>query len=383
MKHLSTTLVSKGLATKSIIVATAVLAAIAIPVQMSQTVFADKYDDQIAAIQRQINSYQGESSRLAQKSDTLERKVAILQNQQNSIQAQLDKSEARYNQLVKDIAANEKKIAENREGLGETLADIYVDDSISPLEMLASSDNIGDYVDKQEYRSSIRDNLTQTIENIKQLKKKLEKQKAEVTNVISDQKSQRSTLIAKKNERAKLLADTRGKESAYQKLISKGKSAQNDLASQQRAAIAERLAQTGVSGQASAGDPGRGGYPNNLYNAPLDALVDPWGMYNRECVSYTAWKVYQKRGHMPYWGGNGHAFQWPGMADGASISRGSTPRVGSVGVMSASPYGHVVWVESINANGTINISQMNEQVTGEYSERYNVNPATYYTYIYF
>ena len=111
-------------------------------------------------------------------------------------------------------------------------------------------------------------------------------------------------------------------------------------------------------------------------------------MYNRECVSYVAWKVYQKNGHMPYWGGSGNANQWPGNAQAAHISTGSTPKAKSAGVISAGVYGHIVWVESVNGDGTINISQYNELNAGgpgwgNYSERYNVDPSTYDTYIYF
>lgn len=373
----------RQLLTKSMLVTAALAVAFAAPLQLTQESYADKYDEQIAAIQRQIDGYQAEANQLAGEADTLERKIALLRNQEATIQAQINKSQSEYDQLSAEITANEQLIEEKREALGETIADIYVDDEVTPLEMLASSETIGDYVDKQEYRSAIRDELVNTIEVIRELQAKLEKQKIEVARILEDQKGQRTALAAKRSERQSLLAETRGKESAYKNLIADGKSEQQKLAAQQRAAIAAQLAAAGVSGQAVAGDPNMGGYPRNLYNAPLDALVDPWGMYNRECVSYTAWKVYQKNGYMPYWGGVGHAYQWPGNADRSGIPRGSTPRVGSVGVMAAAPYGHVVWVESINANGTINISQFNESVTGHYSERYNVNPATYYTYIYF
>lgn len=392
MKQTPTASVSKNLRararrrfwTKTVLVAVALTVAVGAPLQLTQEKsYADKYDEQIAAIQRQIDGYQSEASELASEADTLERKIALLRNQEATIQAQIEKSEKQYNKLVADIKANEQLIENNREALGETIANIFVDDEVTPLEMLASSDSIGDYVDKQEYRASIRDTLVDTIDEIRTLQAKLEDQKVQVEEVLEDQKNQRSALSAKRSERSALLAETRGKESTYKSLIAEGKSEQQKLAAQQRAAIAAQLAAAGVSGQAVAGDPNMGGYPRNLYNAPLDALVDPWGMYNRECVSYTAWKVYQKNGHMPYWGGIGHAYQWPGNADRTGIPRGSTPRVGSVGVMAAAPYGHVVWVESVNADGTINISQFNESVTGHYSERYNVNPATYYTYIYF
>ena len=55
--------------------------------------------------------------------------------------------------------------------------------------------------------------------------------------------------------------------------------------------------------------------------------------------------------------------------------------------MSVGSYGHIVWVESVNGDGTINISQYNEWLPnggwGQYSERYHVSPSTYDTYIYF
>jgi peptidoglycan DL-endopeptidase CwlO len=392
MKRMSTAPVSsllrarsrRSMLAKSLLMTAALVVAVGAPLQMTQEKsYADKYDEQIAAIQRQIDSYQSEASNLATQADTLERKIAILRNQEATIQAQIDKSQKQYNKVVAEIEANKQRIEENREALGETIANIYVDDEVTPLELLASSDSIGDYVDKQEYRAAIRDNLVETIDEIRDLQAKLEKQELELAQILEDQKNQRSVLAAKRSERSAILAETRGKESAYNSLIAQGKSEQDKLAAQQRAAIAAQLAASGVSGQAVAGDPNMGGYPRNLYNAPRGALVDPWGMYNRECVSYTAWRVYQKNGSMPYWGGVGNAYEWPGNADRAGIPRGSTPRPGSVGVMAGGPWGHVVWVESVNANGTINISQFNEGVTGHYSERYNVNPATYYTYIYF
>lgn len=389
MNKRSTTPALKPLAAKSLIVASAVIAVLGVPLQMtSRPVFADEYDDKINAIQKQIDGYQSEASKLAGEAKTLENQLAVLGNQKATIQAQLDESAAKHDKLKTDIAANEKKLASNKDGLGEIIADLYVDDKISPLEMLASSSSIGDYVDKQEQRSSVRDNMTKTIDNIKRIKADLEKQKIEIERVIKDQEGQKAALVAKEAERNKLLADTRGQESAYNQLMSEGKSQQDQLRSQQQAAIAAAMRAAGIAGGGAVAGNGGGGYPSNLASAPLDALVDPWGMYNRECVSYTAWKVYQKTGYMPYWGGRGHAYQWPANADAAGIPRGSIPRVGSVGVIYGGPFGHVVWVEGVNADGTINISQYNEvnnaaPYPGMYSERFNVPASAFATYIYF
>ena len=120
--------------------------------------------------------------------------------------------------MTADIAANEKSIATNQDVLGDTIASLYVDGKISTLEMLASSKNIGEYVDKQEYQSSVRDTLTKTINDIKKTKKQLEQQKAAVERNLEDQKAQREVLAQKEAEQASLVAQTRGEEAAYHNL---------------------------------------------------------------------------------------------------------------------------------------------------------------------
>ena len=381
----------RGRAIKFTLIFTAVLLAVGVPMHMTNTssVYADKYDEMIAAIQEQRDEYDARAAELAQQADTLNNKKAILQNEQASIQRQIDLSQAKYEKLQRDIAINEQKIIDNKDALGQTIADMYIDDTVSPLEMLASSNNIADYVDKQEYRTTIRDNLSATIDEINALKAELEKQKDQVVKVIEDQKAQRAQLASKISEYNTLVAQTQNQQSAYEQLSAKAAAEQQDLREQQQAAIAAALAAAGVSGGAVAGDPGHGGYPNYLANSDYyRPIVDPWGMYSRQCVSYTAWKVYQKNGRMPYWGGRGNANQWPANARAAGIPTGSTPKVGSVGVIYAGPYGHVVWVNSINPDGTINISQYNEINSsaprpGMYSERYNVPASAYSVYIYF
>ena len=385
MKNRSTTPVSKkGLATKAVVISAAIMMTVTLPTQiLLRPAYADQFDDQIAAIQAQRDQYDAQAAALASQADTLDNQKAILQNQVDAIQAQVNESQAQYDKLQQQIADNEKKISDNRSALGQTIATMYVDDSMTPLELLASSSNIGDYINKQEYRSTIRDNLVKTIDKINTLKKELEQQRTDVERVLSDQKSQREALAVKVAELNKLITDTQNQEAAYQQLSAQGASQQNSLRQQQQEAIAAAIRANG-GGKLVTGDPGRGGYPSNLANAPQDSIIDPWGMYNRECVSYVAWKVYQKNGYMPYWGGAGNASQWPANARASGIPTGSTPRVGAAGVIYAGPYGHIVWVDSINGDGTINISQYNYGYPmGQFSRMYNVHPSAYDVYIYF
>ncbi len=371
----STTPVIKKFATSSFIVASAVV----MTFSSTTPVYADRFDDQINAIQRQINGYQTEAAKLSAQADSLQNTVNELQAQQNTIQAQINLSQAKYDQLVAQIKETEDKITRNQAVLEETIGDLYVNNKVSPIEMLASSKNIGDYLDQQEYRSSIRDRVETAISQIKKLKKQLEQKRDESKKVLDDQQAQKAALAAKQAEQANLLAQTQGSEAAFQGLIGQQNSQINSLRAQQAAANSSRLRSFG--GSVTAGDPGKGGYPSYLANAGQDSVVDPWGMYNRECVSYAAWKVHQRYGNMPYWGGSGNANQWPGNARRSGISTGNSPRVGAVAVMSGGYYGHVAFVESVNGN-TVHVSQYNWGVRGEYSEM-TVSAGAFDTYIYF
>lgn len=390
MKLRSTTPAStKTFTMRACVIAVTIMAVTLSPFTTAQPASADKYDAKIRALEQQIAQYDGQAAKLGKQRRTYENQLAKLTNERNQIQARLNKSQAKAEQLGAQIASNQQKMQDNQSVLGDTIADMYIDGNISPLEMLASSDNIAEYVDKQANREQVQTTLNQTIEKIDALKKELERQKKQVDQVIEDQKYQRKQLVEKENEKQALISQTKGREGAFQKLSARSAKQKASLERQQQAEIAARLRANGGGGSAVAGDPGRGGYPNNLANSDYyNPVVDPWGMYSRQCVSYTAWKVYQKRGHMPYWGGHGNANQWPGNARAAGIRTGSTPRAKSVGVISAGAYGHTVWVESVNGDGTINISQYNEYNAGgagwgHYSERYNVSPSTYDTYIYF
>src|SRR5436190_13464692 len=122
-----------------------------------------------------------------------------------------------------------------------------------------------------------------------------------------------------------------------------------------------------LGGSAVPGDPGHGNYPGYLDHTSQDSIIDPWGMWNRECVSYTAWKVQENFGNMPYWGGVGNANQWPGDAARYGIPMGSVPKVHSVAISTSGGYGHAMWVEAVSGN-TIYVSQYNYDLAGHYSE---------------
>ena len=341
-------------------------------------VFARDYEAEIKAKEQEASKYNSEASRLGEMADNLQSELDKINGQITTIQGQIADSQKKIDNLNAQIKRNEILIKQRRKAMGQVLADMHVDDQISPLEMLASSNSIGDYIDKQEQRSSLRTSLNGKIKEIKALQKKLEENKKLVENTLRDQEAQRNVLSSKQSEKAKLVADTKNDQNAYSALAQKRNSEVAKLREEQAAANRRALG-NGVS--IPGGIPGGGGYPGVWANAPLDAYVDPWGLYTRECVSYVAWKIHSTGRYVPHFGGAGNANQWPSTAARHGISSGSTPKAGAAAVMNIGYYGHVMYVESVNGDGTITVSDYNFAWDGLY--RYYTRSASGLTYIYF
>lgn len=95
---------------------------------------------------------------------------------------------------------------------------------------------------------------------------------------------------------------------------------------------------------------------------------------------YCTWYVKNKRGaSLP--NGLGNANTWYSRAAGMGMAVGSTPRAGAVGTTTRGGLGHVVYVESVNDDGTINISDMNG-IAGFGKVGYRTTSASEFLYIY-
>ena len=107
-------------------------------------------------------------------------------------------------------------------------------------------------------------------------------------------------------------------------------------------------------------------YPAQWKNAPLDAYVDNWGYYTRECTSFVAWALQSRNGYtMPRAIGN--ASNWDDWFRARGVRVDNVPARGAIAQTDAGGWGHVAWVESVG-NGTVTIEEYN--VPGG-SGRYN------------
>ena len=177
MKKLSTTPAQRRMVTRVATISCALVFAVSGPIALFEQVYADKWDDQINSLRAQADQYLAQANALKAQGDTLQNKLDSINAQIAALQANIQANQQKHDKLQADIAANQKKLEQTQDALGDMLANLYVDGKISSLELLASSQNIGDFVDKQEYRTTVRDSLSRTITEVKRIKAQLETDK--------------------------------------------------------------------------------------------------------------------------------------------------------------------------------------------------------------
>lgn len=323
---------------------------------------ADQFEQQIRALQGQNAVKNQQRSQLLQEAASFQDAINILQGQITAIQNKIAELDSQKIQKEQEIAVAEAELERQKELLGQNIKSIYLNGKISTIEMLATSKNLSEFVDKQQYRESVKEKIKNSVDKITLLKAELKAQKEQLERLIADQQRLRGEVVSQQAEQQRLLNLTQAEKAAVESEI-KANSAQ----------IAELRRQQAIANAARFGSDARyivdpSGYPWGGVQPFPNAYVDPWGMYKRQCVSYTAWKVANSGRYMPYWGGFGNANRWDNNARAAGIPVNGTPAVGSIAQTDDGPYGHVMYVEAVLDNGRILVSQYNFAMRGEYSE---------------
>jgi peptidoglycan DL-endopeptidase CwlO len=356
------------------------------------TVKADQFDAQINALNQQNAAAQAQSSSLAATAASYQAAIDQLSVQISGLQSLISQTQAKIDDLNNQIAQAQAQLAQEKKILGENIKTMYLEGDVSTLEILAGSKNLSDFVNKQQYRNSVADKIKTSVDKINVLKAELQKQQSQQQQLLKSQQDQQSQLQSSETQQTAMLNYTEGQKSAYDQQISSNNSQIASLRAQQIAAN-RRLVSSGNVSIVSTGSCG-GSYPGDVAgpfghwgcNYYQDSAVDNWGMLNRECVSYTAWRVNQAYGDMPYWGNlNANADHWPADAAGSNIPMGSTPKVGSVAIGTNPNWfgsvGHAMWVEAVSG-GQILVSQYNFSAPGQYSEMW-ISTSLISTFIYF
>lgn len=300
-----------------------------------------------------------------------------MQAQISGLQAQISDNENQQTQAQAELDQEKKT-------LGENIRAMYLEGNISTLEILASSKNLSTYVNRQQYRNAVSDKVKASVDKISALKVQLAQLHTSLVN-------QQNQLAASRAEQNRLLSLNESQQAGFSSQIAANKAAINQLQAKIVALNTPPSAQFTYGGACGGGYPGYagpglwGGYWGCNY--AQDNTVDNWGMFNRECVSYTAWMVHEEyvsgqiAHDMPNWGGVGNAYQWIDDAYSAGIPVDQSPQPGDIAIRPASgiygDVGHAMYVAAVGG-GQIYVKQYNADLQGHYSEGWRSASGLYF-----
>jgi peptidoglycan hydrolase CwlO-like protein len=352
---------------------------------------ADTYDNQINAIRDQNNAAQSALGGLQSEAASYQGAIDQLASQIAALQAELAANQAKQAQTVQAIADSQALIVLKKSQLGADVQAMYVDGSVTTIEELAGSSNLSEYIDKQEYRNAVQNQLNAKITEITALEAKLQQDKIGLDQLIKNQNDQQTQLAYNQSKQAELLSYNQAQQGAYVAQVNANNATIKSLQAQQRAAylrafgggtnssVNGTIVYRNLTGQQYCG----GGYPSSLCDAGQDSFFDSWGEFNRECVSFVAWYESAQGHYVPSFGNyhgqaRGNANQWHGViadSGAADIIYGnevgsSASVVGDAVYMPIGGVGHVGVVLSTSDEGAgwVRVGQYNIGVNGRYSE---------------
>jgi surface antigen/peptidoglycan hydrolase CwlO-like protein len=349
---------------------------------------AQSLQQQINELTAENNQNKAQLSALKIEASSYQDTINELSAQINAFQSEINRRQAESEELQRQIVEKEIELEKQRALLGKNIKAMYLEGDISTIEMLATSKSLSDYFDKQQYREVVKNKIKTTLDKITALKMELQTKREEVQKIIKQQEELRAASAIQKAEQDRLLGMNQSQQADFNKEIKETQSQINELKRKQ--AIENARLFGGGGGQV-----GGGGYPWGrapcLHGGQVQGYCYDyeWGYngsyYNwstggyafRNCTDYVAWRTGAP-------GGLGNAKSWDDRAPSYGLTVSSTPREGAAAVSNSGYYGHVMYVEAVNGDGSIVISDYNRAGPGEYGvSSLSASTASNLRYVYF
>ena len=340
----------------------------------------------IAECQSQIASSNNALVDLKKTAVSYQDAIDRLNGQITTIQGQINYSIAEQNRLQAEIEKAQAQIDQQRAILAQGVKAMYVDGTPSTLEMVVTSKNLSEYVDKAEYRTAVNRKLQDTMKKIAELQKQLSVQKAQVADLLKDQQQQQTQLYNAKAEQANMLAYNQQQQDSFNADVTANQKKLDELIAAQR-----RANQAGNNGGLIAGS---SSYPYDNWAFSMSPGgcgegegPDAWGYCTRQCVSYAAWAVAHSGRQAPMYYGNARDWVWHALSDGVAVYSFSNPlgysgvqeggpQPGDVAISVSGTWGHAMYVESVSGK-SVYVSQYNAALDGRFSYQ-NRDGSNYY-----
>ena len=328
--------------------------------------------------------------------NTLEGEIARLNSEIAVLEAEINTQQIAAEELKKQIEFNEAKLEQDQVALAELLVDMHFSNDTSTIMILASSNSISDLTEKESRRETVKNQVAIAADEVKKLKEELERQKAQVEAIIERLGEKRTEIANYKARQAELMNKYRDDASAYAADAEEArKIKEREIQAEIDRHVRERgggvITDPGLNSYAPALASAKGMYCPN-HNWRYIGYCDGTTMFSGgcvcECTSYAGYKARERWGvaisgwgDAKYWGGSarGAGFRTTTYAESQASGEGVTH---TIGYSITGKWGHVVWVERDNGNGTINISEYNGSVTANFSYVTGVS-AYRYNYIHF
>jgi len=182
-------------------------------------------ETQIAEYESTIDQYKKEGKNIESDINSLNAKINKLNLQIKSINLSLRKLDNDLEENKEQIFSTEGEIIENKDILGRSLQNIYMNEDLSVIEILLRrpklSDFFGDVMDLFEIQESMHATLEKVMELREDLfdeKEMLALKKLDIEELYDYQASQKRAISETKNQKASLLEVTKSKEKEVQEL---------------------------------------------------------------------------------------------------------------------------------------------------------------------
>ena len=397
---------------------------------LAPSVNAQDIDSQINSANSQIQNLNNQKQAVAGQVEQLSQDLTNVQSRINSVQAEQETAKANLEVLKAEISKLETLIAERNERLKDQARAVQVNGARSYVDFLLNADSITDVVnrigvivdlvganrqlmqeqarDKEQVQTkeqAQKDNLDQQKANEAQLKNlqtelsaTFTKHKATLANLSNEELeaiAARDGLVQEKERLAAEKARADAEKAAAQKAAEEAKEAMLKATEEAVAKAAatpaaatastpatiaaksEAASSTAAATAATTPAPAKAAniVVGGSFAAPNPSFVAALnGGYFGQCTYYM-YNRFAQLGAPIRTTALGNAAEWPANAAAAGYGVSSTPRAGTAivfqrGVGGADPvYGHVGFVERVNADGSLFISEMNVQGVNVISTR--------------
>ncbi|NOQ67816.1 hypothetical protein GQ568_00050 [Patescibacteria group bacterium] len=197
----------------------------------------EELKEEIKKVEEEIKKVNSELKETQQKERTLKREISIYNNKiyKNELEVKetrlaIEESDMEMDEIKEKIEEGEIKKEAYRKNLKDLFKLLYVYEQNSILEILITEDNFSDFFNKVDAMKSVKNEVFETIVDLKDQKeeldlrsKELAEQQEEKGQLIQIRAYQNESLVELKNQNNELLDITKGEEKQFQQLLEENK----------------------------------------------------------------------------------------------------------------------------------------------------------------